>query len=153
MRFNQNHIEPKQQETFFGLHPNVFLLGITSLLTDVSSEMIFTLLPLFLANVLGVGATIVGLVGGLSDSIDAGFRIVSGWLSDKFNKRKLPTVLGYSLSTLAKPFMYLTANWGVILSIRVSDRIGKGIRTAPRDALIAALASIAMLGIVTLVKE
>ena len=121
----------------WGLNPNVFFLGIVSLLTDVSSEMIFTLVPLFLANVLKTPFTIIGLVSGLSESIDAIFRIFSGWISDKVGKRKPMAVLGYSISTVAKPFMYLATSWGAVLGIRLSDRIGKGVRTSSRDALIA----------------
>jgi len=120
-----------------GLHPNVFFLGMVSLLTDISSEMIFTLIPFFLCNVLGAAGTIVGLVGGISESSDAILRIFSGWISDKLGKRKLLAVLGYSISTLAKPFMYLASTWGVVLAIRFGDRVGKGIRTSPRDALVA----------------
>ncbi len=121
----------------WGLNPNVFFLGIVSFLTDVSSEMIFTLIPLFLSNVLGAATTIIGLIGGLSDSADAIFRIFSGWLSDRIGKRKFLAVAGYTISTVAKPFMYLASTWGVVLGVRFSDRIGKGIRTSPRDALIA----------------
>ena len=119
------------------LNPNVFFLGIVSLLTDVSSEMIFTLVPLFLRNVLKAPFTTIGLIGGLSESTDAIFRIFSGWLSDKIGKRKLLAVLGYSISTVAKPFMYLASSWGAVLGVRFSDRVGKGIRTSSRDALIA----------------
>jgi MFS family permease len=125
------------QRKVFGLSSNVFFLGIVSLLTDVSSEMIFTLVSLFIANVLGAGAIVVGLIGGLSESIDAIFRIFSGWFSDRVRKRKSLAVLGYSVSTLAKPFMYLATTWGAVLTIRFSDRVGKGIRTSPRDALVA----------------
>jgi MFS family permease len=121
----------------FGLNPNVFFLGIVSLLTDVSSEMIFTLVPLFLFNVLSIGTPIIGLVGGLSESADAIFRIFSGWLSDRMGKRKPLAVWGYSISTIAKPFMYLASSWGAVLAVRFGDRIGKGIRTSPRDALVA----------------
>jgi len=121
----------------FGLNPNVFFLGMVSLLTDVSSEMIFTLVPLFLFNVLSIGTPIIGLVGGLSESIDAVFRIFSGWLSDRMGKRKPLAVLGYSISTIAKPFMYLASSWGAVLAVRFGDRVGKGIRTSPRDALVA----------------
>ncbi len=120
-----------------GFHPNVFFLGVVSFLTDVSSEMIFTLVPLFLSNVLGAATTIIGLVGGVSESADALFRIFSGWLSDRIGKRKLLAVAGYSISTVAKPFMYLASTWGVVLGVRFSDRVGKGIRTSPRDALLA----------------
>jgi MFS family permease len=125
------------QRRAFGLNPNVFFLGVVSLLTDVSSEMIFTLVPLFLCNVLGAATTIVGLVGGVSESTDAILRIFSGWFSDRVRKRKLLAVLGYSLSTIAKPFMYLATSWASVLAIRFGDRLGKGIRTSPRDALIA----------------
>ena len=121
----------------FGLNSNVFFLGLVSLLTDVSSEMIFTLVPLFLANVLKAPFVAIGLIGGLSESIDAIFRIFSGWLSDKVGKRKPLAVLGYSISTVAKPFMYLAGSWGMVLGIRFGDRVGNGIRTSSRDALIA----------------
>ena len=95
----------------WGLHPNVFFLGVVSLLTDVSSEMIFTLVPLFIANVLGGGTIAIGLVGGLSDSIDAVFRIFAGQISDRVKKRKLLAVVGYSIATVAKPFMYFSSVW------------------------------------------
>lgn len=121
----------------WGVHPNVFFLGLTSLLTDISSEMIFTPVPLFLANVLGTKTAIIGLIGGLSDSTEAVFRIFSGWLSDRIHRPKLLTVAGYSLATIVKPFMYLAASWGAVTAIRMSDRVGKGIRTAPRDAIVA----------------
>lgn len=121
----------------WGLKPNIFFLGVTSFLTDVSSEMIFTLLPLFLFNVLGAGATVVGLVGGVSESSDAILRIASGWISDKVGKRKPLAVLGYGISTLAKPFMYLATAWSGVLAVRLGDRLGKGIRTSSRDALLA----------------
>ena len=134
-------IKPLNTDTsgrrIWGLNPNVFFLGIVSLLTDVSSEMIFTLVPLFLSNVLKAPFTVIGLIGGLSESVDAIFRIFSGWISDKVGKRKPLTVLGYSISTIAKPFMYLATSWGAVLGIRFSDRIGKGVRTSSRDALIA----------------
>jgi len=126
-----------ERRKVFGLNPNVFFLGIVSLLTDVSSEMIFTLVPLFLRNVLIAPFTIIGLIGGLSESTDAIFRILSGWLSDRLGKRKPLAVLGYSISTIAKPFMYLASSWGSVLAIRFGDRVGKGIRTSPRDALVA----------------
>jgi len=125
------------QRRVFGLNPNVFFLGVVSLLTDVSTEMIFTLVPLFLSNVLGAATTIVGLVGGVSESTDAILRILSGWFSDRVKKRKPLAVLGYSISTLAKPFMYLATSWASVLAIRFSDRLGKGIRTPSRDALVA----------------
>jgi len=121
----------------WGLHPNVFFLGLVSLFTDISSEMIFTLVPLFITNVLGASALVVGLVGGISESFDAIFRIFSGRISDRFRRRKLLAVLGYGFSTLVKPFMLLASAWGGVLAVRFGDRVGKGIRSSPRDALLA----------------
>jgi MFS family permease len=121
----------------FGLHPNVFFLGLVSFFTDVSSEMIFTLVPLFLTNVLGISTTLVGLVGGISDSSDALFRLISGRISDKIGKRKFLTTLGYGLATAVKPFMLLANGWAAVTGIRFGDRIGKGLRSSPRDALLA----------------
>lgn len=120
-----------------GMHPNVFFMGLVSLLTDIGSELIFTLIPLFLSNVLGATSTMVGLVGGISESADSFFRIASGWFSDKIGKRKSLAVVGYSFSTLAKPFMLIANSWGAVAGIRFGDRVGKGVRTSSRDALIA----------------
>jgi MFS family permease len=121
----------------WGLHPNVFFLGVVSLLTDISSEMIFTLVPLFVTNVLKGTAMEVGFIGGISESFDAIFRIFSGRISDRFRRRKVLAVLGYGFSTIIKPFMLLVTNWGGALGVRFGDRIGKGVRSSPRDALIA----------------
>ena len=126
-----------ENRKIWSLNRNIFFLGMVSLLTDVSSEMIFTLVPLLLCNVLGAGGTVVGLVGGLSESVDAIFRIVSGWFSDKIGKRKILAVAGYSISTVVKPFMLLASVWGTVLAVRFGDRVGKGIRSSPRDALVA----------------
>ena len=120
-----------------GLHPNVFVLGLVSFFTDVSSEMIFTLVPLFLTNVLNVSTTLVGVVGGISDGTDALFRLISGRVSDRIGKRKLLTTIGYGLATAVKPFMLLANGWGAVTGIRFGDRIGKGIRSSSRDALLA----------------
>ncbi len=121
----------------WGLHPNVFFTGMTSLLTDISSEMIFNLIPLYLKNVLGAPVSVVGLVGGVAEGADAIFRMFSGWLSDKLGKRKVLAVAGYSISTIAKPFLYLAGTWGGVLAVRFFDRLGKGVRSSSRDALIA----------------
>lgn len=130
-------VDSEQPRKIWGLHPNIFFLGVVSLLTDISSEMIFTLVPLFLSNVLGAAGTIVGLVGGFSEAIDAIFRIFSGWFSDKIRRHKALAVMGYSVSTIVKPFMYLAGSWAVVFGVRFGDRIGKGIRSSSRDALIA----------------
>jgi MFS family permease len=116
---------PESRRKIWGLHPNVFFMGVTSLLTDVSSEMIFTLVPLFLTNVLGVAGTIVGLVAGLSEGADAILRIFSGWVSDRLGKRKSLAIIGYSISTIAKPFLYLAGNWGSVLAVRIADSVSE----------------------------
>ena len=119
------------------LNPNIFFLGLVSFLTDVSSEMIFTLLPLFLANILGAATVVIGFIEGVAESTASLLKILSGWLSDRLGKRKSLAFIGYVLSTLAKPFMYIATTWGLVLGVRFADRFGKGVRTAPRDALIA----------------
>ena len=116
---------------------NVRALGIVSLLTDVSSEAIYPILPLFLTNVLGVPVTIIGLIESLAEATSSITRVFSGWLSDRMGRRRPLVLLGYSLSNLAKPALALVPSWPSVLALRVADRLGKGIRTAPRDALIA----------------
>jgi len=116
---------------------NVWVVTITSFLTDISSEMIFNLVPLFLANVLNTGTAVIGLIDGIAETTASLMKIYSGALSDKLGKRKWLTVFGYGLSTLAKPFLYFAQTWHWVLGVRFADRMGKGIRTAPRDALIA----------------
>ncbi len=116
---------------------NVWIVTATSLLTDISSEMIVYLVPLFLANVLGVRTAIIGLIDGVAETTASLLKIYSGALSDKLGKRKWLTVAGYALSTIAKPFLYIANAWGWVLGVRFADRVGKGIRTAPRDALVA----------------
>lgn len=116
---------------------NVWIVTATSFLTDISSEMIVNLVPLFLANVLNAGTAVIGLIEGLAETSASLMKIYSGALSDKLGKRKWITVIGYALSTVSKPFMYIAATWQGVLGVRVADRLGKGIRTAPRDALVA----------------
>ncbi len=116
---------------------NVWVVTATSFLTDISSEMVFNLLPLFLANVLGVKTNVIGLIEGVAETTASLLKVFSGWLSDRLRQRKNLTVLGYSLSTLMKPLLYFVTSWPGVLVVRFADRVGKGIRTAPRDALIA----------------
>jgi MFS family permease len=125
---------------------NVFFLGLTSLLNDISSEIIYPFLPLFLTKVIGVGVTFVGLIEGVADSTSSLIKIFSGYLSDRFKRRKVPTASGYALSALTRPFLAFSTLGFHVLIIRFIDRIGKGIRTAPRDALIAESSSIDTLG-------
>lgn len=115
---------------------NIVALGFTSFFTDVSSEMILALLPLFLAA-LGAGKAAIGLIEGVAEFTASILKTFSGWFSDKLQKRKFLVVLGYSLSTIARPFIAVAGNWGQVLLVRLLDRVGKGIRTSPRDALIA----------------
>jgi len=116
---------------------NVRALGVVSLLTDASSEAIYPVLPLFLSNVLGAPATVIGLIESLAEATSSITRVFSGWLSDRFGQRRPLVLLGYSLSNLVKPAFALVPAWPWVLALRVTDRLGKGIRTAPRDALIA----------------
>jgi len=119
------------------LRHNVVALGAVSFLTDVSSEMTLTLLPLFLSDALGVRTMVIGLIEGLAELTATLLKFVSGWLSDRLGRRKLLTFLGYGLSAFSKPLLYFAGTWESVLGIRVADRVGKGIRTAPRDALVA----------------
>jgi MFS family permease len=119
------------------LHPNIWYLTIGSFLTDVSSEMLNNLIPLFLYNVLGVQTSIIGLIDGIAEATASLVKIYSGALSDRLGKRKSLTVFGYALSAIAKPFLYFATTWEMVLGVRFTDRFGKGIRTAPRDALLA----------------
>jgi MFS family permease len=116
---------------------NVWIVTATSFLMDISSEMIMNLLPLFLFNVLGVRTAAIGAIEGVAESTASLLKMFSGWLSDKLGKRKRLAVVGYAVSTVVKPFLYLVSTWGGVLAVRFGDRVGKGIRTAPRDALVA----------------
>jgi len=127
----------EERSRWRALPRNVWILGVTSFFTDVSSEMLINLLPLFLANVLGAGTAVIGLIEGLAESTASLLKVLSGWLSDRLGRRKWLTVAGYGLSTLVKPVLYLAGSWSSVLGVRIADRVGKGIRTAPRDALIA----------------
>jgi len=119
------------------LSRNVWATALTSFLTDVSSEMVLNLLPLYLANVLGVRTNVIGLIEGVAESTSSLLKLFSGWLSDRLGTRKWLAVAGYGLSSLAKPFFLIANSWGVVAGVRWADRVGKGLRTAPRDALVA----------------
>jgi MFS family permease len=134
---NKVNQRPQDSVRIWGLPKNVFFLGFVSLFTDFSSEVAIRSLPLFLSNVLGVKASIIGLIEGIADSTATLLRLLSGWISDKIGKRKVLVTLGYGLSSFVKPFLYFATSWPYVLTIRFLDRVGKGIRTSPRDALIA----------------
>ena len=127
----------KEQSSLRRLHPNIWAATLTSLLTDISSEMLVYLIPLFLANVLGMRTAIIGLIDGVAETTASLLKITSGALSDRLGQRKWLAVLGYAISAISKPFLYVANSWGSVLGVRFADRVGKGVRNPPRDALVA----------------
>ena len=130
-------IAHKQIKIFEGITRNIFILGLVSLFTDLSSQMVFPLIPLFLTTVLGCGAYAVGIVEGAAETTASLLKVVSGYWSDKIRKRKPFILFGYGMSSITKPLFALANVWTFVLFVRVIERIGKGLRTAPRDALVA----------------
>jgi MFS family permease len=116
---------------------NVLALSVVSFLTDVATEMTYPLLPLFLSTVLGASAMAVGAIEGAAESTAALLKLGSGWLSDRVRRRKPLVLLGYGIASLIRPLIGLAQSVTQVLAVRVTDRVGKGIRTSPRDALIA----------------
>jgi len=116
---------------------NVLALSAVSLLNDTSSEIVYPLLPAFLALSLGASPFAIGLIEGFAESIASILKLFAGYVSDKFGTRKLPVVLGYGLAAVTRPFLAFASSWEQIFAIRSIDRLGKGLRGAPRDALIA----------------
>jgi MFS family permease len=116
---------------------NVMALAAVSFLTDVSSEMIYPLLPVFLTTVLGANASFIGAIEGAAETTAALLKLASGWWSDRARKRKPLVLLGYAIASAMRPLVALATSASQVLVIRVADRVGKGIRNAPRDALIA----------------
>lgn len=117
---------------------NVVLLGVVSLLNDASSEMVMPLLPVFLAIELGAGGTALGAIEGIADAVASVLKLLAGRWSDRVGRARPFVVAGYGLAALARPFVALATSAGHVLAVRVTDRVGKGLRTAPRDALLAA---------------
>jgi MFS family permease len=128
------------------LPPSVWLLGWVSFFTDMASEAIYPLLPLFLTSVLGAGAMSLGIIEGLAEAANSLLKIISGRLSDRWDARKPLVLFGYSLSSLVRPMMALATSWLHVLAMRFTDRLGKGIRGAPRDALLARVSAPAIRG-------
>lgn len=122
---------------FQGISGNVLILGLVSFFTDVSSEMIYPLLPLFLTGVLGAGPAFLGLIEGVAESTSSLLKLFSGIVSDRVRRRKNLVLWGYSISALMRPLIGFAGSALTVLLIRTGDRVGKGIRTSPRDALIA----------------
>jgi MFS family permease len=126
-----------KQNTLQGLDRNIWVLTATSFFNDISSDMILNLIPLFLTGVLGQTTAVVGLIEGIAETTSSMMKVFSGGLSDRLGKRKWLAALGYGLSAVSKPFLYIARSWGVVLGVRFSDRFGKGIRTAPKEALLS----------------
>jgi MFS family permease len=118
------------------LPSTVIALGAVSFLTDLSSEMIYPLLPVFLSATLGASAVVLGVVEGAAESVASLLKLVSGWWSDRLARRKPLVVAGYTLASVVRPLVGLATSAGQVLAIRVTDRVGKGLRSSPRDALI-----------------
>jgi len=121
----------------FGFDRNVTIAGIVSFFMDVSSELIYPLVPLFLANTLGVSKSTIGLIEGIAESTASLLKVFSGWFSDRIGNRKWLMAAGYGISTLSRPFVACATGWRLVLGSRFIGRFGKGVRTAPRDAIIA----------------
>lgn len=126
--------EKKEKPRFYG---NVFALGLVSFFTDISSEMVFSILPSFILGLPGAGYAVLGLIEGFAEFLSYALRSVSGVFSDKFRRRKLIVFIGYAFSTLTKPLFAVASTAFDVLVVRVSDRVGKAVRTSPRDALLS----------------
>ncbi len=127
----------KQMRWSKGLTRNVVILGFVSLLNDSASEMIYPLMPVFLTAVLGAGPAALGIIEGIAEATASFLKLYSGFVSDRAGKRKGWIVAGYSLSNIIRPVIAFTTSWFQVLALRFSDRVGKGLRTSPRDAVIA----------------
>ena len=117
---------------------NVWVAGWVSFFMDVSSEMVYPLVPLFLSSAFGTNKSVIGLIEGIAEASASVLKLFSGVLADRFGRHKLLMGMGYGISTLSRPALALANGWGLVLASRFVDRVGKGIRTAPRDAIIAA---------------
>jgi MFS family permease len=126
---------------WWSLPRGVWILGGVSLLNDMASESIYPLLPFFLTTVLGAGAVSLGIIEGAAEAVSSVLKIISGRLSDRWRRRKPIVITGYGVSALARPFIALAGNWVTVFVLRFIDRMGKGVRGAPRDAMLADLAT------------
>ncbi len=132
--------KPRQAGAHAHIPAGIWLLGFVSMLMDISSEMIHSLLPLFMVGTLGASAFAVGLIEGLAEATALIVKVFSGALSDYLGKRKGLAVFGYALGALTKPLFAIAPTLGIVLAARLLDRVGKGVRGAPRDALVADIA-------------
>ena len=124
----------------FGLSRPVWLLGWVSFFTDMASEMVYPLLPLFLTRVLGAGAMSLGVIEGVAEGANSVLKILSGWLTDRSGQPKKLVLAGYALSSAVRPLIAFVTMWPQVLGLRFTDRLGKGIRSSPRDAMLASFA-------------
>jgi MFS family permease len=124
-----------------GIPRPVWFLGLTSLFTDAATEMIYPLLPVYLSRVLGASAISLGIIEGVAEGVNSLLKVISGYWSDRVARRRPIVIAGYTLSSLARPFIAITMTWPQVLVIRALDRVGKGIRGAPRDVLLARFAT------------
>lgn len=136
----------REQKSYFGFGSNVFFSGLVSFCMDASSEMIYPLVPLFLASVLGVNKSMIGLIEGVAEATASLLKAFSGWFSDRLGRRKQLMLAGYAISTLSRPLIALAQAWQPVLAFRFVDRLGKGIRSAPRDAIIVEATAATHLG-------
>ncbi|GHU39448.1 MFS transporter [Spirochaetia bacterium] len=125
---------------------NIIFLGLVSFFTDISTEMVYPILPLYLSSVLGASPTIIGIIEGIAESLASVIKLFSGIIADKYGNKKRMAFFGYSSSVLNKIVILLSTTWAGVLAARIIDRFGKGIRTAPRDALIAESSDKSQLG-------
>jgi MFS family permease len=142
MRDGDSSFTKRFVRRFSGLSSNVLALSAVSFLNDTSSEIIYPLLPAFLALTLGASPFAIGLIEGVAESAASLLKLVSGYVSDKLGNRKLPVFIGYALAALTRPFLAFVTTWPQVLFVRTVDRVGKGIRGSPRDALIASSISL-----------
>jgi MFS family permease len=119
----------------------VWFLGFTSLLTDAATEIIYPLLPVYLRQVLGASATSLGIIEGVAEGVNSLLKVISGWMADRRTRRRPLVIIGYAISSAARPLIAFTTGWQQVLVIRALDRTGKGIRGAPRDAMLARFAT------------
>jgi MFS family permease len=130
-------MEQREKRLIVGISANIIFLGVVSFFTDISTEIVVAVLPTFLVLQLGATPEIVGGIEGAAESITSFLKLISGAIADKTGKRKNLTLVGYGLSNVVKPLMGFVGNWEQVLGLRMTDRVGKGLRTPPRDAMIA----------------
>jgi len=138
---------PRLWQRYSRLPRNVFAISFVSLLNDASSEIIYPFLPLFLALTLGASPAVIGMIEGAAESVSSLLKLFAGYFSDRRGRRKGLVVFGYALASFARPLLAFATNWHQVLGIRLADRIGKGIRSAPRDAMIADAVSVEQRGL------